>query len=188
MHLYQRSLSRRWRQFTRLHHGNTSDVGIFIFHCYILISNAVNSDCYSIEPWTLRWSKQIRMRMYAFLLYNSQYFLMSTRSAHADLQGNSLAVSNLDDGLDIYSLPNMQLMKNCSHGNTNDRIFKVAFVANDQLVSGGKGGCARVYDVQSGQLLQTLEHDKGELSLRFAFRSLYFVFFALRQTAKLCKL
>ena len=62
---------------------------------------------------------------------------MSTHSAHANLQGISLVVSNLDDGLDIYSLPNMQLMKNCSHGNTNDRIFKVAFVANNQLVSGG---------------------------------------------------
>lgn len=57
----------------------------------------------------------------------------------------------------------MQLMKNYSHGNTNDMIFKVAFVANGQLVSGGKGGCARIYDVQSGQLLQTLEHDEGEL-------------------------
>ena len=51
-----------------------------------------------------------------------------------------------------------------------------------------EGGCTRVYDVQSGQLLQMLEHDKGELSLQFAFCSLYFVFFTLYQTEKLCKL
>ena len=85
------------------------------------------------------------------------------QSAHADLKENCLAIANLDDGLDVYSLPNMHLMKSYSHGNTNDMIFKVAFIANGQLVSGGKGGCARVYDVQSGQIVQLLEHDKGEL-------------------------
>ena len=103
----------------------------------------------------------------SFLL--SVFSDVNPQSAHANLQENGLVVSNLDDSLDVYSILNMQLMKNYSHGNTNDRIFKVAFVANGQLVSGGKGSCARVYDVQSGQLLQTLDHDKGELSLQFAF-------------------
>ena len=70
-------------------------------------------------------------------------------------------------------------MKNYLHGNTNNRIFKVAFVGNGQLVSGGKGGCTRVYDVQIGQLLQMLEHDKGESSFWFAFHGLYsFLHFA----------
>ena len=83
-------------------------------------------------------------------------------SAHADLQENCLVIVNLDDGLDLYSLPNMQLMKSYSHGTTNDKIFNVAFVANGQIVSGGQGGCTRVYDVSSGQLLQMLEHSNGE--------------------------
>ena len=51
-----------------------------------------------------------------------------------------MAISNLDNGVDIYSLPSMQLMKNYSHGGVYDRIFKVAFVADGELVSGGKGG------------------------------------------------
>ena len=63
-------------------------------------------------------------------------------SAHADLKDNCLAIVNLDDGLDLYSLPGMQLMKSYSHGTTNNKIFKVAFIANGQLVSRGKGGCA----------------------------------------------
>lgn len=74
-----------------------------------------------------------------------------------------MAISNLDNGVDVYSLPSMQLMKNYSHGSVYDRIFKVAFVADDEIVSGGKGGSARLYSVHSGQLLQTLEHDEGEL-------------------------
>ena len=72
---------------------------------------------------------------------------LEPHSAHADLKENCLAVVNLDNGLDVYSLPNMQLMKSYPHGTSNDKIFKVAFVANGQLVSGGQGGCARVYDV-----------------------------------------
>lgn len=87
---------------------------------------------------------------------------MKSHSAHADLKGDCLAIANLDDGLDVYSLPNMQLMKNYSHGTTNDVIFKVAFVGNGQVISGGQAGRGRVYDVQSGQLLQMLEHSDGE--------------------------
>ena len=128
---------------------------------------------------------------FAHSYWHLHSYILATELWHgllASMFFSDVAVSNLDNGLDIYSLANVQLMKNCPHGNTNDRIFKVAFVANDQLVSGGKGGCARVYDVQSGQLLQMLEHNKGELSLQFAFHSLYFVYFTLCQTAKLCKL
>ena len=64
------------------------------------------------------------------------------QSAHADLKENCLAIASINDGLDVYSLPNMHLLKSYSHGNTNDMIFKVAFIANSQLVSGEKGGCA----------------------------------------------
>ena len=110
-------------------------------------------------------------------------------SAHADLQENCLAIANLDDGLDLYSLPNMQLMKSYSHGTTNDKIFKVAFVANSQIVSGGQGGCARVYDVSSGQLLQMLEHSDGEsISLAHTQLILCYLPFILSQMAIFCRL
>ena len=107
-------------------------------------------------------------------------------SAHADLQGNSLAVSNLDDGLDIIAYPTCSSWKTAHMEIPTTEFSKLHLLPTINLCL--EGGCIRVYDVQSGQLLQTLEHNKGELSLRFAFRSLYIVFFPLRQTSKLCKL
>lgn len=85
VHLYQHSLPRRWGQFTCLHHGNTSDVSAFLLRGYISIPDALISDCYSIEPWTLKWSKQIRTRMYVVLLLRSQPFLISTLKAHMQI-------------------------------------------------------------------------------------------------------
>jgi len=82
-------------------------------------------------------------------------------SAYSDLNENYLAVTNLHDGVDLYSVPNMQLIKTYSHGNANTAIFKVSFVNKGWLVSGGQDGFAQMYDVRSGQLVQKLEHDSG---------------------------
>jgi len=68
---------------------------------------------------------------------------------------------NLHDGVDLYSVPSMQLIKTYSHGNANVSIFKVSFVGKGWLVSGGLDGFARMYDVRSGQILQRLEHDSA---------------------------
>ena len=35
-----------------------------------ITSDKLNSDCYSIEPWTLKWSKQIHIWMYVFILFH----------------------------------------------------------------------------------------------------------------------
>src|SRR5882724_7704838 len=82
-------------------------------------------------------------------------------SAYSDLNENYLAVTNLHDGVDLYSLPSMQLIRTYSHGNANTAIFKVSFVNKGWLVSGGQDGFARMYDVRSGQLLQKLKHDSS---------------------------
>jgi WD40 repeat protein len=97
----------------------------------------------------------------------SCYVLNSTRSAdgqcsaHADVKANCLAVANLHDGVDLYNIPNMQLIKSYPHGNINSVIFKVSFIDSDWLISGGQDGSARLYDVQSGQFLEKLDHDSG---------------------------
>ena len=82
-------------------------------------------------------------------------------SAHSDLNENYLAVTNLHNGVDLYSVPNMQLIKTYLHGNANTPIFKVSFVNKGWLVSGGQDGFARMYDVRSAQLVKKLEHDSG---------------------------
>ena len=80
-------------------------------------------------------------------------------SAYTDLNKNYLAVTNLHDGVDLYSVSSMQLIKTYLHGNANTAIFKLSFVNKSWLVSGGLDGVARLYDVRSGQLVQKLEHD-----------------------------
>ena len=82
-------------------------------------------------------------------------------SAHAVLKENFLVITNLHDGIDLYSVPNMQLIKMYSHSNVNNTIFKVSFVDSDWLVLGWQDGFARLYDVHSGQFLQKLEHSSG---------------------------
>jgi WD40 repeat protein len=82
-------------------------------------------------------------------------------SAHADLQKNCLAVTNLHDGVDLYRVPSMQLIRTYSHGNENNFMFKVSIIDKRWLVSGGQDGLARLYDLKSGQLLQKLQHGSG---------------------------
>jgi len=55
----------------------------------------------------------------------------------------------------------MQLIKAYSHSNANTAIFRVSLVDSDWLVSGGQDGFACLYDVQSGQFLQQMEHGSG---------------------------
>jgi len=100
-----------------------------------------------------------------FCVLNSVPVTQQHYSASSNLNDNYLVVMNLHDGVDLYSVPSMQLIKTYSHGNANIAIFKVSFVDKGWLVSGGQDGFARMYDVRSGQLLQKLEHDSGMWSI-----------------------
>jgi hypothetical protein len=75
--------------------------------------------------------------------------------------GNFLAITNLHDGVDLCSFPNMHLMKTYAHNDMNDAIFKVSLMDRHWLVSGGQDGSAHLYDVRPGQLFQKLEHSSG---------------------------
>jgi hypothetical protein len=44
----------------------THKVSVFCWFVVQIRTDCFNSDCYSIEPWTLKWSKQIRTRMCVF--------------------------------------------------------------------------------------------------------------------------
>ena len=82
-------------------------------------------------------------------------------SAHADLTKNFMAVTNLDNGVDLYIVPTMQLIKTYSHSNVNNAIFKVSFFDKSWLVSGWQDSFAQLYDWWSGQFLQRLGHSSG---------------------------
>jgi hypothetical protein len=57
-----------------------------------------------------------------------------------------LAVTNLHDGVDLYKVPSMQLIKTCLDSNMNNIIFGVSFVDKSWLLSGGQDGFAHLYD------------------------------------------
>ena len=82
-------------------------------------------------------------------------------STHADVKENLLGISNLCNGANLYSVPNMQLIKTYLDGNINNAICEVYFVNRGWLVLGGQDSFAHLYDVQSGQFLHKLEHSSG---------------------------
>jgi hypothetical protein len=68
---------------------------------------------------------------------NLAYSANQQCSAHVDVKENLLAINNLHDGIDLYNVPNMQLIKAYLHDTTNNAICKVSFVNRDWLVLGG---------------------------------------------------
>jgi WD40 repeat protein len=86
---------------------------------------------------------------------------LTTISGHSDLKDKYLAVTNLHSGIDVYTIPTMQLVKSCSHNILRNYILQVSFVDNGWLVSGGDDGFARLYDLRSGQFLEKLDHSHG---------------------------
>ena len=96
-----------------------------------------------------------------FHVLNLVYSANQQCSAHADVKENLLVINNLHDGIGLYSVPNMQLIKTYLHDTANNAICKVSFVNRDWLVLGGQDGFAHLYDVQNGQFLQKLEHSSG---------------------------
>lgn len=84
-------------------------------------------------------------------------------SAHSDLKDNYLAVANLHNGVDLYLLPTMSLVKTYSHGSIDTVLYQVAFADKDWVVSGSEEGHARIYERSSGVLQQRLDHCEGEL-------------------------
>ncbi|KAF7983513.1 hypothetical protein HWV62_21850 [Athelia sp. TMB] len=98
--------------------------------------------CHTIEPWTLKWIKQI-----------------PTRFGGSALNGKQIMVSNLCDGLDLYSLPTMELKRNFTHAIALNVILQVEIISQLQwAVVGGDDGFVRIFDMRSGSFLFSLVH------------------------------
>jgi hypothetical protein len=68
----------------------------------------------------------------------------------------------LHDGVDLYRVPSMQLIRTYSHGNENNFMFKVSIIDKRWLVSKEQDGLACLYNLKSGQLSQKLQHGSGQ--------------------------
>lgn len=85
------------------------------------------------------------------------------------MNGQRLLVSNLLNGLDLYSLPSMELERTFTHAITVNVILQVVITPQQEwVVVGGDDGFVRVFDLHSGNFLFSLLHDNRELTLALA--------------------
>ncbi|KAH7906571.1 WD40-repeat-containing domain protein [Hygrophoropsis aurantiaca] len=115
------------------------DDGSNLLVCYL---ESHQIECFSVEPWTLKWSKTI-----------------GTRIGYATVDGDHLFVSNLVNGIDTYKIPTMERVHSIPHTILTNRPLQLSVTAKGAwLVSGGDDGNARIYDGVSGRFIEHLHH------------------------------
>lgn len=76
--------------------------------------------------------------------------------------GTELAVTNLRNGVDIYDIPSLSLVKSFPYNISINVLYKVCISQNGWVVAGGENGVARLYDMRRGELLKMIQHSDGE--------------------------
>ena len=78
------------------------------------------------------------------------------------MDGYSVFITNLSDGIDHYRLPDFQKVQSFPHAIKLNLTLQIA-VANGGsiIVCGGDDGFARAFDRRTGRLLQCLDHGNG---------------------------
>ncbi|KIK10702.1 hypothetical protein PISMIDRAFT_124037 [Pisolithus microcarpus 441] len=104
---------------------------------------------------------------------HSHQIMYCTCSGHAALSFDTkrIALTNLGDGVDIYSLgksyPDLRIKNRPASQNQNVPVQVSWLSDGGAVVSGSSDGDVRIWATSSGELLQSLEH-KGKTSLRWA--------------------
>lgn len=79
------------------------------------------------------------------------------------MHGQHLLISNLFNGLDLYSLPTLELKRTFTHAIAVNVILEVEIISKPQwAVLGGDDGFVRVFDMRSGNFLYSLMHGQRE--------------------------
>jgi hypothetical protein len=74
-----------------------------------------------------------------------------------------IVVSNLHNGIDQYALPTLERLQSYPHPVLRNVPLQVATTREGGwIVSGGDDGYVRVFDCRTGQLMERLEHEKGQ--------------------------
>lgn len=103
-------------------------------------------------------------------------------SGDATLEQDHFVTTNLVDGIDRYSLSQMQLLRHYRQDVKVNVPLQVRLVNDGSwVVVGGDDSCAYVYKLQTGLLVQTLKHADGgriqtiTVSVHLYFLSLMFL-------------
>ena len=59
-------------------------------------------------------------------------------STHSDRKDNYLTIANLHNGINIYILPTMQLVKTYTHGSIDTMLYQVVFTEKDWVILGSE--------------------------------------------------
>ena len=89
-------------------------------------------------------------------------------SGFSILDGDDLFISNLSNGIDLYSLRTMQRLRHYESVVTINVPFQIALArqALDRVVLGDARGMLQVYDRATGELVHHLEHQmKGRIQV-----------------------
>lgn len=87
------------------------------------------------------------------------------------MNGKHLLVSNLFNGLDLYSLPTMELKRTFTHAIAHNVILQVVIISQSQwAVVGGDDGFVRIFDMRTGNFLFSLVHGERERVLTVLIR------------------
>lgn len=84
------------------------------------------------------------------------------------MDGDNIFISNLSNGIDLYSLRTMQRLRHYESVVTVNVPFQVALArqALDRVVLGDASGILRVYDRETGEHVHSLEHQvKGRVQV-----------------------
>lgn len=87
------------------------------------------------------------------------------QSGQSDVNGSELAVANLHNGVDIYNIPSLNLVKSFSYSIKINALYKVCITQNGWVVAGGENGAARLFDMRRGEFLKMIQHSDGGYTL-----------------------
>ena len=91
--------------------------------------------------------------------------LLTDFSGHCIIgdDGHSLIVSNLRDGIDLYSLPPSQPLRTFKHNIIRNVPLLISSALNGRMtIVGSDDGCTRMYDPYMGMMTGVLQHGNGE--------------------------
>jgi hypothetical protein len=121
----------------------------------------------SLNPGLLRrvdsFKRECKCKCIAF-----QCFLCMIYSGFSILDGDNLFISNLSNGIDLYSLRTMQRLRHYESVVTVNVPYQVALArqALDRVVLGDAKGMLQVYDRATGELVHRLQHKtKGRVQV-----------------------
>ncbi|TEB38594.1 WD40 repeat-like protein [Coprinellus micaceus] len=154
------------RDLKLLHSNRTEDVLIsslfFIEQGTVLVISYLESHevvAYQTMPWKEQWRRTLRTRLWVFSSRISDVIdtIDTIFSGFCVPGADTMLVSNLEDGVDVYTLPPTRLIRTHRHSTEENYRLQLATFSEGSFAVGSATGTIPLYD-QAGHLCQTISH------------------------------